>query len=78
MFGSMKPLDVEEYCRIYTETGVDVDGRQQEFIQRVVPLMEHRMYAHCAFLKALPGFKQLSSQDQIALMKGKNVYFTTV
>ena len=71
MFGSMKPLDVEEYCRIYTETGVDVDGRLQEFIQRVVPLMEHRMYAHCAFLKALPGFKQLSSQDQIALMKGK-------
>ncbi len=33
MFGSLTPLDVEEYCQIYSETGVDVDGRQQEFIQ---------------------------------------------
>lgn len=69
MFGTMKPIPREEYMQIYLTTGIDVDGRR-EMIKHMIPCIEKAIKRFIAFAKALPGFKELPIDDQIALIKG--------
>ena len=69
MFGTMKPIPREEYMQIYLSTGIDVDGRR-EMIKHMIPCIEKAIKRFIAFAKALPGFKELPIDDQIALIKG--------
>ena len=50
--------------------GIDVDGRR-EMIKHMIPCIEKSIKRFIAFAKALPGFKELPIDDQIALIKGK-------
>ena len=70
MFGTLKPISRDEYMQIYQTTGIDVDGRR-EMIKHMIPCIEKAIKRFIAFAKALPGFKDLPIDDQIALIKGK-------
>lgn len=49
--------------------GIDVDGRR-ELITHMIPCLEKSIKRFIAFAKALPGFKEIPIEDQIALIKG--------
>lgn len=66
----MKPIPREEYQQIYQTTGIDIDGRR-EMISSIIPCIERAIKRFINFAKALPGFKELPIEDQIALIKGK-------
>jgi len=77
MFGTMKPLPREEYRQIYQTTGIDIDGRR-EMITHMIPSIEKAIKRFIAFAKALPGFKDLPIDDQIALIKGRITLFFNI
>ncbi|ELU17328.1 hypothetical protein CAPTEDRAFT_219555 [Capitella teleta] len=77
MFGTMKPIPREEYMQIYLSTGIDVDGRR-EMIKHMIPCIEKAIKRFIAFAKALPGFKELPIDDQIALIKASRFEVWTV
>lgn len=74
MFGPLKNLSKEEYMQIYQTTGIDVDGRR-EMITHIIPSMECAIKRYINFAKAVPGFKELPIEDQIALIKSKLYVF---
>ena len=74
MFGPMKPIPKDEYMQIYQSTGIDIDGRQ-EMIKHMIPCIEKAIKRFIAFAKALPGFKDLPIDDQIALIKGISLLY---
>ena len=51
-----------------------MDGRR-EMIKHMIPCIEKSIKRFIAFAKALPGFKELPIDDQIALIKGKAKQF---
>lgn len=67
-FGTLKPLPIEEYMKIYEITGIDVDGRRG-LIEGFIPYVESCIRRFIAFAKAIPGFKELLTEDQIAIIK---------
>jgi len=69
MFGTMKPISHHEYVTIYQATGIDIDGRM-DMLRHMIPCIEKAIKRFILFAKALPGFKDLSLDDQIALIKG--------
>lgn len=69
MYGPMKPISHNEYLTIYHATGIDVDGRL-DMLKHMIPCIEKAIKRFILFAKALPGFKELSLEDQIALIKG--------
>lgn len=69
MFGKLEPVPRDVYCHIYRATGLDVDGRR-EMAATVLPIMEHCITRFIQFAKSIPGFKEISHQDQISLLKG--------
>ena len=70
MFGKLAPLPKEEYLKIYEDTGIDIDGRQEYLATVLLPNMEKSLALYVAFLKGLPCFNSLPIDDQVALMKG--------
>jgi hypothetical protein len=69
VFGPLRPIPHQEYLRIYETTGIDVDGRR-DMIKHMIPCIEKAIKRFITFAKALPGFKDLPLDDQIALIKG--------
>ena len=54
---------------VSSAAGIDVDGRR-EMIKHMIPCLEKSIKRFIAFAKALPGFKDIPIEDQIALIKG--------
>ena len=69
IFGSMEPMPPEEFYKLYTQTGIDIDGRISEML-KTMPFVRRSMQCLIGFVKTLPGFNQLSEIDKIALLKG--------
>ncbi|KAK7485693.1 hypothetical protein BaRGS_00022994, partial [Batillaria attramentaria] len=74
MFGPLKQLSEEEYQDFYQQTGLDVDGRQS-FLTSLSQNLEDSIRRFTAFVKAVPGFSQLSLKDQIRLIKDNRCEF---
>ena len=55
--------------KIYEITGIDIDGRR-DLIEGFIPYVENCIRRFIAFAKAIPGFKELLTEDQIAIIKG--------
>ena len=70
VFGSLKPVSDEEYTTIYESTGLDIDGRLER-IEQIIPLIEVGIRNYIAFVKRIPGFRDLPADDQVALFKRK-------
>ena len=69
-FGTRKPLPHPEYEKIFTLTGLDVDGRRA-LIERCVPWFDLYVDEIVTFSKAIPGYSKLCVKDQILLLKGE-------
>lgn len=54
---------------IYQCTGIDVDGRK-EYLMNELPHLEAAVRRFISFAKTIPGFNNLSTDDQISLIKG--------
>ena len=70
-FGPLTPITRDQYREIYTNTGIDIDGRTDLARKAYLPRFKPIIHGMVAFAKALPGFKQLPIEDQTALLKGK-------
>jgi len=70
MFGSMKPLTGDEYNKIFSVTGIDIDGRRELLQNCFIPHIEACVKRFIVFVKSIPGFTHLLLADQIALVKG--------
>ncbi|KAL3861663.1 hypothetical protein ACJMK2_007687 [Sinanodonta woodiana] len=68
IFGSLTPIPLEEYQRIYRETGLDIDDRK-EILQKTGNHIERGIQRYVSFIKCLPGIKELSKTDVIKLIK---------
>jgi hypothetical protein len=71
IFGAFNPLSVEEYMSIYRTTGIDVDGRRDLLQFEVLHSIEDSIKRFVSFAKTIPGFNQLSINDQTGLVKGE-------
>ena len=74
MFGSTKPISTEEHIKIYQSTGIDVDGRLKN-ITDTMPIIDKGTRCSIEFVKALPGFKSLSMEDKVSVIKSKCHHF---
>ena len=73
IFGPMEPMSPEDFKKLHSETGIDIDGRISE-IETTLPLMRRTMQCLFRFLKALPGYNQLPHEDKVALLKGEKIF----
>ena len=70
-FGPLTPITRDQYREIYTNTGIDIDGRSDLATKVYLPRFKPIIHGMVAFAKVLPGFKELPLEDQTALLKGK-------
>ena len=70
MFGLKKPISKEEYFELYNSTGIEIDDRKDHIVE-AVKYFEDKISKLVEFAKSIPGFRELSLQDQANLIKGK-------
>ncbi|XP_013414361.1 peroxisome proliferator-activated receptor gamma isoform X5 [Lingula anatina] len=68
MFGQLEPITKEEYRMFYELTGIDIDDRKS-MVQNWTKTLEDGVKKLIRFAKAIPGFMELSLNDQAALIK---------
>ncbi len=70
MIGSETALPLEDYIRIYHDTGVDIDGRLHHIRHRVTSYAS-RLVTYMKFMSTIPGFLNLPEVDRDALASGE-------
>ena len=70
MFGLNKPITKEEYFELYNSTGLELDNRKEHVIE-AVKYFEDKISKLVEFAKCIPGFRDLTLQDQANLIKSK-------
>lgn len=73
VFGQLNPLPKEEYNHILQVTGIDADGRKEMF-QSEIPHLEQAIKRFITFVKSIPGFSRICTDDQITIIKSKIHY----
>ncbi len=71
ILGSQKPLPLKEYKEVVKDTGADVDGRLQQLSHTILPAYETICGLFLNFVRDIPGFQDLSPEDQDVLIKRK-------
>ena len=72
LFGSLKPLEWEEYKKVYTETGLDIDGRKR-IVENAVKGSKKLGKMFFGFCLDIPGFKDLPLEDQKGILSSKKL-----
>lgn len=72
VFGFLRNITHEEFKDFYNATGIDIDGRLER-IYTAFKFFEEKIATIVAFAKEIPGFKQLSLDDQANLIKASRV-----
>ncbi len=72
-FGPLAPISRDQYREVYTNTGIDVDGRWDVATRAYLPRFKPIIHGMVALAKALPGFRDLPVEDQTALLKGRHI-----
>lgn len=67
----MKSLPYNVYEEIYNETGLDL-GNRFEKMGQIATSMEKNIRNIVDFVRIIPGFLDLSTKDQLQLIKCKN------
>lgn len=70
MFGQMKSLPYDVYEEVYNETGLDL-GNRFEKMGKIATSMEKNIRNIVEFVRLIPGYSQLSTKDQLQLIKCK-------
>ena len=60
----------EMYDDIHSKTGVDLDNRQC-MMSSVAPMLDAAIHSYISFIRTIPGFRTLSTSDQINLTKSR-------
>ena len=68
VFGKLTPLPKDEYNAVLETTGIDIDGRQ-EFLRQSALSCQPVLHSYIAFANVVPGFSNLSLEDQCSLLK---------
>lgn len=66
----MEPMPLEDFSKLYNETGIDVDGRVAELNDVIIPAFTNKIHDLLMFMKSLPHFNQIPSKDKVSLLKG--------
>ncbi|XP_045173912.2 vitamin D3 receptor-like [Mercenaria mercenaria] len=77
LFGKMNSVSRNEYNRLYTEFGIDVDGRMAD-MKIECEDMEDDIARYCNFAKHIPEFHSLPVLDQSNLLKALMIDFSIV
>ncbi len=72
MFGKMDLVPVEQFMEIYHKTGIDVDGRIKTIIS-LYSIFETCCQRYIQYAQELPGFQALSKEDQVTILKSKDI-----
>ena len=70
LFGKLPAIPFCDYQQIWNETELDVDNKQELLIEKMLPSIQQTITKIIQFARTLPGFRQLSCEDQVALIKG--------
>ena len=70
LYGKRDYLHRPDSIKIYSETGLDVDGRQ-EIIRKLMKHVTQTMADMLTFANQIPGFVNLSQRDKVKLIKCK-------
>ena len=70
LFGKLPTIQFSDYRQIWNEAGIAVDSRQEILVERMLPCIQQTITKIIQFARTLPGFRQLSCEDQVALIKG--------
>ena len=76
MFGKMKAIPREEYNEIYTQYGIDIDGRMAD-MKLDSEDIDSDMAFYCNFAKHIPEFHNFHFQDQVSLLNSLMIDFYT-
>ena len=71
VYGIRRPLCRWEYNEIYSQTGLDIDGRR-ELVSRLIPIMDTVINAFLSFATSTPGFKSLPYEDKVSAIRRMN------
>ncbi|XP_061178249.1 nuclear receptor subfamily 1 group D member 2-like isoform X2 [Saccostrea echinata] len=74
IFGSMSVIPKDVWDEFYKETGIDLDNRQ-ELMKEMACRMEYGLTVMVDFVRAIPGFADLSVSDQTELIKASHFEF---
>ncbi|XP_060553152.1 nuclear receptor subfamily 1 group D member 2-like [Ruditapes philippinarum] len=72
VFGTSKKLSTEEYQTVFAETGLDLDDRLTQF-DMYGRAMEESIVQYRNFVRLVPGFKTVSTDDASVLMKAAHL-----
>lgn len=72
-FGPLKNISKEDYAQIWQSTGIDIDGRQDYLSNVQLPNLDAAINRFVAIVKSYPGFQKLPIEDQISLVKGRDL-----
>jgi hypothetical protein len=68
----MNSLPYDVYEEVYNETGLDL-GNRFEKMGVIANSMEKNIRNMVDFVRLIPGFLELSTKDQLSLIKCKNI-----
>lgn len=68
LYGQMNAIPKDEYYKLYTQFGIDIDGRMDE-LKDSCRYVEDVVEKYCNFAKHIPGFYKLAYIDQSNLLK---------
>ncbi|XP_033751722.1 vitamin D3 receptor-like isoform X2 [Pecten maximus] len=74
LFGDLSGISKEEHRNFYDTTGIDLDNRL-EMMSNIATTMENGITKYIGFAKNIPGFSELSLDDQAALVKSSRFEF---
>ncbi|XP_069133510.1 vitamin D3 receptor-like [Argopecten irradians] len=74
LFGDLSSISKEEHRNFYDTTGIDLDNRL-EMMSNIATTMENGVTKYIGFAKNIPGFSDLSLDDQAALVKSSRFEF---
>ncbi|XP_021349495.1 vitamin D3 receptor-like isoform X2 [Mizuhopecten yessoensis] len=74
LFGDLSGISKEEHRTFYDTTGIDLDNRL-EMMSNIATTMENGITKYIGFAKNIPGFSELSLDDQAALVKSSRFEF---
>ena len=69
LFGNLGVIPASVYDEFYEATGIEIDDRKDRMTM-IASFMEKYIRVMIKFARNLPGFNDLSTADQMALLKG--------
>ena len=77
IFGKQKRLSRTDYNTMFESTGLDIDGRKNQAAS-MMPFIEKKVESFIMFAQTLPGYTQLTRNEQKSLSRGMLMITSTL